>query len=51
MANDEPLHDWIDLRQMPFGFANDGIESDFLEFNAGTEAVIAPSDRKGVLVA
>lgn len=29
---------------------SDGIESDFLEFNAGSEAVVAPSERKGILV-
>ena len=30
---------------------SDGIESDFLEFNAGTRAVIAPAEKKGHLVA
>lgn len=29
---------------------SDGIESDFLEFNAGTHAIIAPAEKKGHLV-
>ena len=29
---------------------SDGIESDYLEFNAGTRAVIAPAAKKGRLV-
>ena len=30
---------------------SDGIEKDFLEFNSGTQAVVAIADRKGILVA
>jgi hypothetical protein len=29
---------------------SDGIEKDFLEFNSGTQAVIALAERKGVLI-
>lgn len=29
---------------------SDGIEADFMEFNSGMEAVIAPADRQGLLV-
>jgi len=29
---------------------SDGIETDYIEFNSGTQALIAPADKKGYLV-
>ena len=49
VTQDNPL---ILLSQMPENgvIFSDGIESDYLEFNSGTEAIISIADRKGYLV-
>jgi hypothetical protein len=40
------------ISQMPESGAifSDGVETDFLEFNSGAQAVIRPAERKGRLV-
>lgn len=49
VAADKPLRI---ASQMPENgvIFSDGVESDFLEFNAGIEATISPAEKKGHLV-
>ena len=49
ITRDEPLTIVSQMAESGVIFS-DGIESDFLAFNSGAHAVIAPADKKGRLV-
>lgn len=48
MAKDIAQH--AEIEKLGIEVMGDGVESDFLEFNAGIEATIGPAEKKGHLV-